>query len=266
MDKRVDHLDAAFTSLADAGVKRGARKTLALQRSIEALGCHVEDHTVSISTEKKKAIDALATPSTRKELEHALGVLGISRRYQPNYAQTAACLHELLQTDHRKFKWEPHHSVAFEALKERLATTPPLAATNWERPFEIHADASNYACGAALMQRCPVSGVPTVLEWFSAKFTPPEMKYSTGEREALALVKACKQWRTFLMANSKFTVLLHTDHKPLVYCARSADTNSRQAHAQLRLTRTHEPIEIKIEINYPVGGVGQAALGITSDT
>ena len=227
VDKHIDHLDAVFTSLADAGVKLGAHKTLVLQRSIEALGCHVEDHTVSISTEKKKAIDALATPSTRKELEHALGVLGISRRYQPNYAQTAACLHELLQTDHRKFKWEPHHSVAFEALKERLATTPPLAATNWERPFEIHADASNYACGAALMQRCPVSGVPTVLEWFSAKFTPPEMKYSTGEREALALVKACKQWRTFLMANSKFTVLLHTDHKPLVYCARSADTNSR---------------------------------------
>ena len=49
VDKRVDHLDAVFTSLADAGVKLGAHKTLVLQRSIEALGCHVEDHTVSHS-------------------------------------------------------------------------------------------------------------------------------------------------------------------------------------------------------------------------
>ena len=32
------------------------------------------------------------------------------------------------------------------------------------------------------------------------------------------------------------------------------------AHAQLRLARTHERIEIEIEINFPVRGVGQAGL------
>ena len=32
------------------------------------------------------------------------------------------------------------------------------------------------------------------------------------------------------------------------------------AHAQLRLARTHERIEIEIEIDFPVRGVGQAGL------
>ena len=41
------------------------------------------------------------------------------------------------------------------------------------------------------------------------------------------MVLACKRWRPFLLADSRFRVQLHTDHKGLIYVARCSDVNSR---------------------------------------
>ena len=226
VDAHIDKLDAVFASLGDAGIKLGPHKTTCLLRSTEALGCHIENHTVSISKDKAAAIAALSEPRTHKELQTAMGLLGITRRFVPNYAHTAACLHDLLHADGRAFRWEQQHSESFQTLKARLSSTAPLSATDWNAPFEIHADASDTACGAALLQK-DANGLPTVLEFFSHKFTPAETRYTVSEREALALVLAVKQWRPFLLANSRFTVLLKTDHRGLIYVSRCRDVNSR---------------------------------------
>ncbi|XP_070025658.1 uncharacterized protein [Nicotiana sylvestris] len=42
--------------------------------------------------------------------------------------------------------------VAFEELKKRLVTTPIIIAPDWEQPFELMCDASDYAMGAVLGQ------------------------------------------------------------------------------------------------------------------
>ncbi|XP_075109293.1 uncharacterized protein LOC142181066 [Nicotiana tabacum] len=45
-----------------------------------------------------------------------------------------------------------HLRVSFEELKQRLVTTPIIVAPNWEQPFELMCDASDYAVGAVLGQ------------------------------------------------------------------------------------------------------------------
>ena len=226
VEQHINYIDAVFTSLSDAGIKLGAHKTTCLQTAVDALGCHIENNTVGMSTEKAKAIDALQVPDNRAQLQTAMGLLGITRRFMPNFAHTSACLFDLMHAPGRTFDWTPVHDTAFNALKERLATTAPLAATNWKAGFEVHADASDTACGGALLQRGP-DGLPVVLEFFSHKFTPQQRRYTVSEREALALVLACKRWRPFLLADSRFKVLLKTDHRGLVYLARCSDVNSR---------------------------------------
>ncbi|GJR95349.1 reverse transcriptase domain-containing protein [Tanacetum coccineum] len=50
---------------------------------------------------------------------------------------------------------------AFETLKMKLTQTPILVAPDWDLPFEIMCDASDFAIGAVLGQlirRCPVHG------------------------------------------------------------------------------------------------------------
>lgn len=42
--------------------------------------------------------------------------------------------------------------VAFDDLKKRMVTTPILKLLGFERPFEVHIDASDFATGGVLMQ------------------------------------------------------------------------------------------------------------------
>ena len=42
---------------------------------------------------------------------------------------------------------------AFETLKKKLTETPIIVALDWELPFELMCDTSDYAIGAILGQR-----------------------------------------------------------------------------------------------------------------
>ncbi|GJU91420.1 reverse transcriptase domain-containing protein [Tanacetum coccineum] len=44
--------------------------------------------------------------------------------------------------------------LAFQTLKKKLTEAPILIASNWDQPFEIMCDASDYAIGAVIGQRC----------------------------------------------------------------------------------------------------------------
>ena len=196
----VDELDAVFTSLCDAGIKLGPHETTRLLRSTEALGCHVENHTVSISKDEAAAVATLSEPRTHEELQRATDLLSITRRFVPDCARAVACLHDLLHADGRASRWEPQHSESSQTLEARPSSTAPSSATDWNAPFEVHADASDTACGAALPQK-DASGLPTVPESSSHKST---------NRVLTANVVACCPWRpatSWLAARASSTSL-----------------------------------------------------------
>ena len=50
------------------------------------------------------------------------------------------------------FQWGYKQQKAFDALKEKISTSPVLALPYLRQSFEIQTDASDYAMGAVLMQ------------------------------------------------------------------------------------------------------------------
>ena len=50
------------------------------------------------------------------------------------------------------FQWGCKQQKSFETFKEKISTTPVLALSDLQHPFEIQTDASGYAMGAVLMQ------------------------------------------------------------------------------------------------------------------
>ncbi len=66
--------------------------------------------------------------------------------------------------------------------------------------------------GAVLMQSDD-NNLPRVIGYFSKKLRPTEMRYSTTDREALAMVLECRQFHNFLWDNKVF---IRTDQQPLV--------------------------------------------------
>nr|GEZ78443.1 reverse transcriptase domain-containing protein [Tanacetum cinerariifolium] len=69
---------------------------------------------------------------------------------------------------------------AFKTLKEKLTEAPILIASNWDQPFELMCDASDYAVGAVLGQRVEKHFRP--IHYVSKTMTQAESNYTTIEK------------------------------------------------------------------------------------
>ncbi|GJV90818.1 reverse transcriptase domain-containing protein [Tanacetum coccineum] len=75
---------------------------------------------------------------------------------------------------------------AFETLKMKLTQAPILVAPDWDLPFEIMCDASDFAVGAVLGQRKTKHFQP--IHYASKTMTEAQAHYTTTEKELLAVV------------------------------------------------------------------------------
>ncbi|GJT80872.1 reverse transcriptase domain-containing protein [Tanacetum coccineum] len=89
--------------------------------------------------------------------------------------------------------------LAFQTLKKKLTEAPILIAPNWDQPFEIMCDASDYAIGAVLGQRIEKHFRP--IHYASKTMTEAETNYTTTEKEMLAVVYAFEKFRSYLIMN-----------------------------------------------------------------
>ena len=99
----------------------------------------------------------------------------------------------------------------FEICKDLLINDPTLQYPNFDEPFIVTTDASNYAIGAVLSQG--IIGQDKPICYASRTLNTSEINYSSIEKELLAIVWATKYFRLYLIGNH-FTII--TDHKPLI--------------------------------------------------
>nr|GFA83084.1 retrovirus-related Pol polyprotein [Tanacetum cinerariifolium] len=99
---------------------------------------------------------------------------------------------------------------AFRTLKEKLTEAPILIAPNWDQPFELMCDASDFAVGDVLGQRVEKHFWP--IHYTNKTMTQAETNYTTTEKEMLAVVYAFEKFRSYLMMNKS---IVYTDHSAL---------------------------------------------------
>ena len=128
------------------------------------------------------------------------------------------------------FQWTSEQQHSFNSLKSKLTSQPVLSYPDWNRPFVLTTDASNEAIGAILFQG--TIGKDKPLAFASRTLNKAETRYSTTEKELLAIVWATKHFRQYLYGR-KFTIV--TDHKPLIWLMNVKDPNSRLMRWRLKL-------------------------------
>jgi cleavage and polyadenylation specificity factor subunit 1 len=87
-----------------------------------------------------------------------------------------------------------------------------LAHTDGAFPIALMTDASTTATGAVLQQQ--IQDAWHTLAFFSKKMNTAQQKYSSFDRELLAIYEAVKHFRHMLEARQ---FIIFTDHKPLTY-------------------------------------------------
>ena len=105
--------------------------------------------------------------------------------------------------------WSTTAENAFEKSKTCLAEATMLIHPHHDAPTCITADASDHAVGVVLQQLINDTWFP--IAYFSK---PEEIRYSTFDRELLAVYLAIKHFRHFVEGR-EFHVL--TDHRPLTF-------------------------------------------------
>ena len=73
--------------------------------------------------------------------------------------------------------WDDRCQRSFEELKLFLIVTPIVRAPNWQLPFEIMCDASDFAIGVVLGQR--EDGKPYVIYYVSKTLNEAQRNYTT---------------------------------------------------------------------------------------
>nr|GEV52312.1 hypothetical protein [Tanacetum cinerariifolium] len=111
---------------------------------------------------------------------------------------------------------------AFQTLKRKLTEAPILIALDWDLPFELMYDASDFAIGVVLGQ-CQEKHFRTI-HYASKTMTEAESNYTTMKKEMLAVVYAFKKFWSYLIMNKS---IMYTDHSALKYLFAKKDSKAR---------------------------------------
>nr|GFA12897.1 reverse transcriptase domain-containing protein [Tanacetum cinerariifolium] len=104
-----------------------------------------------------------------------------------------------------------------------------MVKDDWDMPFELMCDASDYAIGAVLGQRQDKHFWP--IHYASKTMTEAKSNYTMTEKEMLAMVYAFEKFRSNLIMNKS---IVYTDHSALKYLFAKKDPKSSEGVYQPR--------------------------------
>nr|GEX89575.1 hypothetical protein [Tanacetum cinerariifolium] len=161
---------------------------------------------IKVDKAKIDVISKLPHPTTVKGIRSFLGHAGFYQRFIEDFSKISRPMTHLLEKN-APFVFSNDCVQSFRTLKEKLTEAPILIAPNWDQPFELMCDASNFAVGAVLGQRIEKHFRP--IHYASKTMTEAESNYTTIEKEMLAVVYAFEKFRSYIILNKS---IVYTDH------------------------------------------------------
>ncbi|XP_015970167.1 uncharacterized protein LOC107493611 [Arachis duranensis] len=116
------------------------------------LGHKVSNQAIEVDKAKVELVEKLPPPSDVKAIRSFLGHADFYRRFIKDFSKIAKPLSNLLVSN-TPFVFDETCMLAFENLKMRLSSAPIISPPDWNLPFELMCDASDFAIGAVLGQR-----------------------------------------------------------------------------------------------------------------
>ena len=227
-EQHVQDLKLVCERLSANGLVINQKKCVFGQSNINFLGHVISSSGISPLPDKVSAVQDFPLPKEKKELQRFLGMLNFYHRFIPNIAKVSQSLTEALKGKGKDIDWNSERKTAFKDAKSALAASVMLNHPNATSLTKLTVDASDTAIGAELSQFQRQTWVP--IAFFSRKLTPTQRRYSTFDRELLAIFSAVKHFRYFLEGRP---FKIFTDHKPLTYAFTSTSDRSPRQERQL---------------------------------
>lgn len=237
-ERHLEVLDVVLGRLREGGFMIAPKKCSLFRNRIPYLGHTLSEKGVEMTPEYVDKLKAsLLTINSKSDVRTVAGLAQFYAKFIWNFSEIMAPLtnatRKSVTEDLSSLTSAERESMidAVKQLSKALTEAPILALPNYDREFVLFTDASNIAMGAALCQEDENGTMRPVTLW-SRKLSDTEQRYSTTEREALAIVYFLEKFRHYLLGRQ---FLLVTDHKPLLYIVQGGALNSKLARWSLRI-------------------------------
>ena len=174
----LENVELVLQRLQKVGLKVNITKSFFARSQLECLGYWITRTGITPVYDKVKVVFKIAEPKNQKELQSFIGVVNCYRDMRVRRSHVLAPLAALTSKTTR-WKWEPQHQKAFAMANRVIAKETLLVYPNFNKPFQIHTDASHYQLGAVVSQE------GKHMAFYSPKLNPAQTQYMTMERELL---------------------------------------------------------------------------------
>ncbi|KAG9453713.1 hypothetical protein H6P81_006617 [Aristolochia fimbriata] len=178
-----EHLELVLERCEEKKLVLNWKKCHFMVRDGIVLGHKISEKGIEVDKAKIEVIEKLPPPTSVKGIRSFLGHASFYRRFIKDFSKIAKPLSNLLSKD-VKFDFNTECLLAFDLLKQKLISAPIIVSPDWNLPFELMCDASDFALGAALGQR--KEKVFHTISYASHTLTGPQLNYTTTEKELIA--------------------------------------------------------------------------------
>jgi hypothetical protein len=241
-DEHERHVRAVLDTLRKQGFRLKDKKCEFGRQETDFVGFRVDGRGIRLTEDKIQSIAKWPMIRSHKDARIFLGLAGAYRKFVPKFAIKALPLFEVLNMSKHEFERhvrDPSNLARIEKamaeLKEILTSEPCLALPeDGNCEFLVRTDASDFGIGATLrqVQRVGNDDQPSfeekVLAYFSRKLHGEEKRYSTYDKELLAIRDALKHWRYYLLGRH---TTISTDHASLRHMLKQPKLSQRQMRA-----------------------------------
>ncbi|GJX76691.1 reverse transcriptase domain-containing protein [Tanacetum coccineum] len=187
----LSHLDKMLKRCEDTNLCLNWEKSHFMVKEGIVLGHKISKKGIEVDIAKVDVIAKLPHPTTVKGVQSFLGHAGFYRRFIKDFSKISRPMTHLLEKN-TPFIFSNECIQAFNTLKKKLTKAPILIAPDWDLPFELMCDASDFAICAVLGQRHEKHFRP--IHYASKTMNEAESHYTTTEKEMLAVVYAFEKF------------------------------------------------------------------------
>lgn len=243
------HLETLFSTLQKNKLRINVSKCVFGQQKLEFLGYMVSKDGIEPIEERVSAIMAYPEPKTIQELRRFLGIINFYRDNIHHAAHSQEKLYKYLhaakKNDKTQIQLTKEEKEAFEECKNGIKNAVKLSHPSTISPISLMCDASNTCVGAVLQQNNGEQWKP--LGFFSKKLNDAQRKYSTYDRELLAIYLAIRHFRKMFEGKE---IVVYTDHKPLKF---ALSRQNSKTETPLRTRYLHYIGQFTSRIEHVVG-------------
>jgi hypothetical protein len=158
---------------------------------------------------KVQGIQAIQPPKTRKQLRHFISMINFYRNMWQQRSQLLALVFSEFTSNKVPFDWNETHQTNYDASKHVIGREVILAYPDFNAPFHVYTDASNYK-SVQSYHKTESQSLSILRKWIA-----PSPTTLLHKKELLSIVETLKEFLNNILLGHQ--VIVHTDHKNLTF-------------------------------------------------